>query len=64
MRKRIIGKHEEKATIFIEFFENGHSLLYLEGTKPFIQNGLTLEKAQSVLTEAEYSITVEDVEEN
>ena len=61
MFTRITGKHENKPTIIVEFFENGHSLLYLDGTEPFIRKGLTLEKAQQVILGAGYSITIEEI---
>ena len=49
-------------TGFIEFFETGRQLLYLDGTKPFFRTGLTVEEARTILTEANYTITEEEVE--
>ena len=61
MYTRITGTHAEKPTMIVEFFKDGTSLLYLEGTDPFLRKGLTLEKAKQVIVNAGYSIKIEEV---
>lgn len=62
MRTKLTGTNPNKPTINIEFFETGRQLLYLEGTKPFFRTGLTIEEAKTILTEADYTITEEEIE--
>ena len=62
MHTKLTGTNPDKPTIYIEFFETGRQLLYLDGTKPFFRTGLTVEEARTILTEAEYTITEEEVE--
>ena len=61
MYTQITGKHENKPTIIVQFYDNGTSLLYLEGTEPFARYGLTLEEARRVIANAGYSIKIEEV---
>ena len=61
MYTRITGKHDKKPTIIVEIYENGNCLLYLEGTKPFIRRGLSIERAKEIILEANYTITIEEI---
>lgn len=61
-RTKLTGTNPDKPTIYIEFFETGRQLLYLEGTKPFFRTGLTVEEAKQVLAEADYTIKEEEIE--
>ena len=58
---QITGTHKNKPTITVQFYDNGISLLYLEGTDPFIRHDLTLEKALPVIVKAGYSIKTETI---
>jgi hypothetical protein len=62
MRTKLTGTNPDKPTINIEFFETGRQLVYLDGTKPFFRTGLTVEEAKTVLAEAGYTITEEEIE--
>lgn len=59
MTIKIVGTCEKKPTVIIEFFENGHSLIYIEGEKPYFCNGLTINEAKQIIKEAGYSIKIE-----
>ncbi len=61
MYTQITGTHENKPTIIVQFYNNGTTLLYLEGTDPFVRRGLTLEEAQRVIAKAGYSIKIEKI---
>jgi hypothetical protein len=61
MYTQITGTHENKPAITVEFYDSGISLLYLEGTEPFIRRDLTLEEAQRVIVKAGYSIKIETI---
>lgn len=61
MYTQIIGTHENKPTITVQFYDNGTSLLYLEGTEPFARYGLTLEEARQIIAKAGYSIKIETI---
>lgn len=62
---RLTGTHKEKPRMIIEFYgkEQEEQLLYLEGTKPFLRRGLTLEEAEKIVRNAGYEVIVEEVDE-
>jgi len=59
MNVKVIGTSKNKPTITVEFYEDGISLVHLEGTKPFIRRGLTPEKAESIMRNANYFVKIE-----
>ena len=57
MTLELVGTHPDKPTMTVDFFENGHTLLYLEGTMPLVKDNMDVEEVKKILTNAGYSVT-------